>query len=123
MEQAAMKKFLAIYTGTKEARQRYEQNMPDPRQREAHQKKGIEAWQQWVIRHQQSIIEGGSPLGKTKRVAANGISDISNSLVGWTVVQAESYEAAARMFLNHPHFAIFPGDSVEVMECLPLPGG
>ncbi len=29
---------------------------------------------------------------------------------------------AARMFADHPHFAIFPGDSVEIMECLPLPG-
>jgi hypothetical protein len=30
--------------------------------------------------------------------------------------------AAARMFEMHPHFAIFPGDSVEIMECLPIPG-
>jgi hypothetical protein len=22
----------------------------------------------------------------------------------------------------HPHFTIFPGDSVEIMECLPMPG-
>jgi hypothetical protein len=26
------------------------------------------------------------------------------------------------MFENHPHFTIFPGDSVEIMECLPIPG-
>jgi hypothetical protein len=30
---------------------------------------------------------------------------------------------AAHMFENHhPHFAIFPGDSVEIMEILPIPG-
>ena len=38
-----------------------------------------------------------------------------------SVVRAETHEAAARMFENHPHFAIFPGDSVEIMECLPIP--
>jgi len=38
------------------------------------------------------------------------------------VVQAETHEAAAKLFLNHPHFSIFPGDSIEVMENLPIPG-
>jgi hypothetical protein len=38
------------------------------------------------------------------------------------IVQAESHEAAAKLFENHPHFTIFPGDSVEIMECLRLPG-
>ena len=32
------------------------------------------------------------------------------------------YPDAAKLFLNHPHFMIFPGDRVEVMECLPIPG-
>jgi hypothetical protein len=27
------------------------------------------------------------------------------------------------MFENHPHFAIFPGEAVEVMPVLPIPGG
>jgi len=31
-------------------------------------------------------------------------------------------DAAARLFVNHPHFTILPGDSVEIMECLPMPG-
>jgi hypothetical protein len=43
-------------------------------------------------------------------------------MAAYVVVQAESHDAAARMFINHPHFAIFPGDSVEIMECLPIPG-
>ena len=50
------------------------------------------------------------------------VSDARNNLAAYTIVQAESHEAAAKIFENHPHFAIFPGDSVEIMECLPLPG-
>jgi hypothetical protein len=41
--------------------------------------------------------------------------------MGYTVVRAESQEEAAKMFLGHPHFTIFPGDGVEIMECLPIP--
>ena len=49
------------------------------------------------------------------------MSDTKNNMSGYVVVRAESHDAAARMFENHPHFAIFPGDSVEIMECLPIP--
>jgi hypothetical protein len=43
-------------------------------------------------------------------------------LSAYTVVRAESHEAAARMFEKHPHFTNFPGDSVEIMPVLPIPG-
>ena len=37
-------------------------------------------------------------------------------------VDSETHQAAAEMFRDHPHFTLMPGDSVEVMECLPMPG-
>jgi hypothetical protein len=40
----------------------------------------------------------------------------------YTVVRADSHEAAAKLFENHPHFTIFPGESVEIMPVLPMPG-
>ena len=66
-------------------------------------------------------IYTGAPLGRTKNVSASGIADIRNNMAGYTVVQAETHEAAAKLFENHPHFTIFPGDGVEIMECLPTP--
>ena len=63
----------------------------------------------------------GGPLGKTKKVSEQGIEDISNLMSGYTVVRAESHDAAAKLFERHPHFTIFPGDSVEVMPVLPIP--
>ena len=65
----------------------------------------------------------GGPLSRTKLVASGGITDIRNNLAAFTIVLAESQEAAARLFLNHPHFTIFPGEGVEVMEVLPVPAG
>ena len=47
--------------------------------------------------------------------------DTKNEITAYTIVQAESHEAAAELFANHAHFMIFPGQSVEIMECLPLP--
>jgi N-dimethylarginine dimethylaminohydrolase len=85
------------------------------------EQEGKAAWGKWVQDNAKSIVDIGSPLGKTKRTDMHGISDIRNALAAYTVVQAESHEAAAKLFQNHPHFMIFPGDAVEIMECLPIP--
>ena len=69
-----------------------------------------------------SIVVAGGPLGKTKRAAPKGIEDTRNDMVGYVVIKAESHDAAAKLFQNHPHFTIFPGDAVEIMEVLPIPG-
>lgn len=73
-------------------------------------------------KHQASIVDNGAPLGKTKRASQQGIANVTNLMTGYTIVQAESHEAAAKLFENHAHSTIFPGDSVEITERLPLPG-
>jgi hypothetical protein len=115
-----MKKFVAIYLGSSNATAAWEKlTDAERKQREA---AGMKAWGDWMATHQKSIVETGGPLGKTKKVNPQGISDVRNAIAAYVVVQAESHEAAAKLFLNHPHFTIFPGDSVEVMEALPIPG-
>jgi hypothetical protein len=117
-----MNKFLAIYIGTATALEKSGWNKMDEAKRKAAQASGIKAWEEWMTANKSAIVEQGGPLGKTKRTSAQGVSDTKNSMTGYVVVQAASHEAAARMFENHPHFTIFPGDSVEIMECLPIPG-
>lgn len=116
-----MKKFMAVYTGTPGSFEKWQQKFADPEARKAQEKAGMEAWKSWAEVHRKDIVESGGPLGKTKAASAAGIQDTRNDLAAYVVVQAESHEAAARMFLDHPHFSIFPGDSVEIMEILPVP--
>jgi hypothetical protein len=116
-----MKRFLAIYLGSAEtAASKQWLSMPDA-ERAKRERSGIEAWMGWGERHEASIVERGTPLGKTKRIDKSGLSDTRNAVCGYVVVEAESHEAAARLFLDHPHFSVFPGEAVEIMECLPLP--
>jgi hypothetical protein len=116
-----MKNFLAVYLGDANSAH-YQQWLSAT---EAEKKKrtdaGMAAWFAWGEKHKAAIVENGAPLGKTKRASRTGLSDTKNNMTGYTVVRAESHEAATRMFENHPHFTIFPGDAVEIMECLPLP--
>ncbi len=117
-----MKKFLAIYVGTAASREKSGWDEMEETKRKGLEAAGMKAWGEWMTTHKASIVDSGGPLGKTKRVAAQGASDTKNSMMGYVVVQAESQEAAAKMFEKHPSFAIFPGDSVEIMECMPIPG-
>jgi hypothetical protein len=117
-----MKSFLAIYVGSAAAQERSDWDKLDEATRKDRMNSGIKAWGNWMDTHKASIVVTGAPLGKTKRTSPDGVTDTRNNMTGYVVVQAESHEAAARMFENHPHFAMFPGDSVEIMECLPIPG-
>ncbi|MEZ5557608.1 MAG: hypothetical protein R3E86_03575 [Pseudomonadales bacterium] len=117
-----MKRFLAVYTGSAAASERAGWSSKSPEEVRELQARGISAWSEWMTTHAQRIVDSGGPLGTTKRVAAEGIEDVTNALTGYVIVQAESHAAAARLFEQHPHFRIFPGDSVEVMEILPVPG-
>ena len=114
-----MKRFVAIYLGSATGLAQWKAT--DNQKRKEQEKAGMDAWMKWVKENEASIVDLGSPLGKTKRINAEGILDTKNEITGYTIVQAESHEAAAELFANHPHFMIFPGDSVEVMECLPIP--
>ena len=116
-----MKKFLAVYTGNPASVERKGWNAMPEAQRKAREKQGMAAWHKWVETHKSSILDTGAPLSKTKSVSERGIENISNNLAAYVIVQAESHDAAVRLFENHPHFMIFPGDAVEIMECLPIP--
>jgi hypothetical protein len=111
-------RFLAIFLGDGTGARRREWDALPEDERRA----GMAGWKKWVEDNQSAIVAMGGPLGKTKRVSAGGIADVSNALGAFTVVTAESQEAAAKLFEGHPHFTIFPGEAVEVMPVLPIPG-
>lgn len=115
--------YLAVFLGSKTSARRAAWDALPEGDRNKKEQEGMNAWKAWMDRHHSAIVTIGGPLGKTKQVTLSGIADISNQLGAFTVVRADSHEAAAKMFDKHPHFAIFPGDGVEIMPVLPIPGG
>src|SRR5450755_589616 len=115
--------YLATFHGSKSSPRRAAWDALTEGDRRAKAREGIAAWKAWVEKHQAAIVAMGGPVGKTKKVTHRGIEDASNDLGAFTVVRADSHEQAAKMFEKHPHFAIFPGDSIEIMPVLPIPGG
>lgn len=71
-------------------------------------------WNAWMADHADVIIETAG-VGKPKRITADGVTDERNDIMMYSFIEAESLEAAADLFKNHPHFGI-PRGSIEVMS-------
>ncbi len=67
------------------------------------------------------MFEDSAGVGKTKRVTGEGTADTRNDIMLYAIAEAESHDAAAKTFKDHPHLQI-PQASIEVMEINPLHG-
>ena len=111
-----MKKFLVLYRmDTAEMQKMMASTSAEER------KKSMGEWEAWMKKNMTSFADSGGPVGKTKQAAASRVSDIRNDIGGYSIVQAESHEAAAALFKDNPHLTM-PGATVEVMEIMPMPG-
>jgi hypothetical protein len=110
------KKFVALYLAPASVLADWAKT--DPEVRKAAEQKMQAEWRKWMGDHAKliTLTEAG---GKTKRVTASGVSDTKNDIMLYSFVEAESHEAAAKAFENHPHLQI-PQSSIEVMEVRPL---
>ena len=115
--------FLAVFLGSKTSSRMTAWNALPEAEQLAKQKEGIAAWKAWAEKHQSAIVGMGGPLGKTKKVSQRSIEDTSNEMGAYMVVRANwPVKISAELFERHPHFTIFPGESVEIMPVLPIPG-
>ncbi len=111
-----MPHFLAVYTMKPEDLARF-RNLPKSEQ-DAVGAAGIKQWGEWEERNAASLPNLGGMVGKTTRVTRDGIAEAVNPFCGYVVVEADTAEAAARLFEDHPHLMVFPGDGVDIMPFL-----
>ncbi len=108
-----MPKFLAVFMMTPESLARF-RALPKAEQ-DAIDVAGVPQWVAWEERHAAAIVHHGGMVGKTTRVTRAGMVPATNAICGTMIVEAETVEAAARLFEDHPHITVFPGDSVDIM--------
>ena len=112
-----MKKFMVLYMAPGAEFEEWMKGVT-PEQ----QKSSMDAWMAWMNTNKASVVDHGGRLGKTVRVEAGGARDARNELGGYSLVQAESHEAAAKLFgKDHPHLQ-WPGAWIEITEIMPVPG-
>ena len=88
-----MSKFIFAYHGGKKP------SSPEEGQ------KFMAAWRAWMDGAGSSMLDRGNPAGMSKTVSADGVADDGgpNPLAGYTIVEADSIEAAIGIAKGCPH--------------------
>ena len=78
--------------------------------------KHMAKWKAWVGGLGDAVVNPGTPLGKSKTVSSGGVSDDggSNPLLGFSIVKADSMDAALEMAKTCPFLDL--GGTLEVAE-------
>lgn len=113
--------YLAVFLSNKASPRWQAWYAMSEQERRARDEAGLAALAAWDEAHRDVIVYEGGPLGATKRASTEGVSDVVNEMTVFVVVRAPSHEAAAKLFVGHPHCTIFPCDSVDVMPLLSGP--
>ncbi|RLL71575.1 hypothetical protein D8666_20045 [Ochrobactrum soli] len=108
-----MPRFLAVYTINSEDLASFRRL--SKAEQDAVDAKGIAQWMAWEERNAAVILDRGGMVGKTTRVTRQGIAEAKNPFCGYLVVDAETADAAAKLFQDHPHITVFPGDGIDIM--------
>ena len=82
-------------------------------------KKGMEEWGMWMKNHLADFADAGFPTGKNSEVSVSGAVEKSNDIGGYSILQAESKEAAAAMLKDNPHLKM-PGATIDLAELMPM---
>ncbi len=83
---------------------------------------GMKAWMNWGEGIGDALVDFGTPLAGGMKVSASGSAPSDKEVNGYSILEAESMDAAVAMLQGHPHLAMGAGCDIEVHEALPTPG-
>jgi hypothetical protein len=100
-----MTKYLVTYTGG---------NQPgDMTQEQTAQV--MEAWTAWYTRLGEAVVDFGNPTGASRVIAPDGaVSDSGPGITGYSLINAESLDAAVELCRVHPH--LDAGGTITISE-------
>ena len=114
-----MDKYLVLYRAPTAVLDEW---MKKPEQeRKPEEMKMMDAWKKWMSTNGSKLTDKGGGAGKPKVVSSAGVKDARNDIMMYQIVQANSADEAARIFVDHPHFGI-PQATIEVMPVKPMAG-
>ncbi len=81
--------------------------------------KQMAEWNEWTKAHAADFSDPGNGVGKNWKVSSAGVVQESNDVGGYSIVQAESAEEAAKIVATGPHLKM-PGSACDVMEIISM---
>ncbi len=81
----------------------------------------MRAWGEWMGRVGSALVDGGAPFGDRSAVGDDGSSPAPRDLNGYTIVEADSLDAARALVDGHPFLSDGKGQfTIEIFELVPM---
>ncbi|MES9971354.1 MAG: hypothetical protein ABW092_15075 [Candidatus Thiodiazotropha sp.] len=82
---------------------------------------GMAKWQAWAKTLGAALINPGTPVGITKVLTLDGITEEPsvNPILGFSILEADSMQAALELLKTCPHLAY--GGTLEVSQMMQMP--
>ena len=79
-------------------------------------------WGAWMQKIGPALADVGSPFGPGSSVVDDGSTGTAASLTGYSIVEADSMDAAVSLTDGHPYLSDGGGDyAIDIFELLPVP--
>jgi hypothetical protein len=111
-----MVKYMVLYRSTMSAGEQMAAGSPEQAQA------GMELWMKWAGKVGNAMVDMGSPLSTVGVLGDGAGASGSQSVGGFSIIEADSADAAKKLLDDHPHFHGPGRTSIEVLEFLPVPG-
>jgi hypothetical protein len=100
-----MAKYMILYCSSESARDMMTNATPEQ------MKAGMDAWMTWA---------GKAPTAHATHAGPGSLPG-AEEITGYSILQADSTAAVTAVLDGHPHLDM-PGNTIEVLEMLPMPG-
>ena len=82
--------------------------------------KGMEPWMAWAARCGSALVDLGTPLVNGQTLTKAGSATSARQVAGYSILEADSTDAAKALLDGHPHLEWLDGAEIEVHESVPM---
>ncbi len=110
-----MRRYIVLYQAPLSVAARFAQATPE----EA--RKGVQLWSDWMEKVGPALVDPGRPLGNAMSVTKAGSVKRESSIIGMSILQANSMDEVREMVHDHHHLHWAEDCEIVVLEELPIP--
>ena len=111
-----MTKYIVLYHMPADAMANMPEQTPEQMQ------EAMKPWMEWAQNCGDALVDLGTPLANGQALSQSGSSASTKDVAGYSILEADSLDAAKKLLEGHPHMTWNPACSIEVHEAMPLPG-
>jgi hypothetical protein len=114
-DRTQVSRYIVLYHAPESVRERLARATPEEAQQ------GVQAWADWSEEVGSALLDPGAPVGRSVVLDEAGPTDRQSSVVGMSILEADSMEAALKHVEGHHHLRWAPGCEITVLEEMAIP--